>query len=350
MIYLNKADKTLTERKDFLWGVNIHSSYYSAAYKFSNLEELLYRAKDMGSGLIRLNGNSPIDELDASVKLCNAYGMKVMVVQYIRGFTVIDKNTDLQSVEDDFYNVAMRYNGKNGNGKIDFIQIHNEMDLALMNVNPKGGSDGDKIENWDEQQLNNVVEQVKSAIKGVKKSDTDAKTVINFCWLHYGMLDYFYNNGVDWDITGHDWYGDQMNAYETHFNSTAYGIGELLYKKFRKKIIVCESNYFNFDISSRDAWDDTKEETFDILIRGMEDAYSQEYVIGFTFYELVDELQFESSEWQQGDKTWNREAHFGLLFADRDGNLGEPKPIYNHIKKVIGGNHVKKYLCNTNIL
>ena len=74
----------------------------------------------------------------------------------------------------------------------------------------------------------------------------------------------------------------------------------------------------------------------------MEDAYSQEYVIGFTFYELVDELQFESSEWQQGHKTWNREAHFGLLFADRDGNLGESKPIYNRIKKVIGGNHVKK--------
>lgn len=339
---MSKVDKALTERKDFLWGVNIHSSYYSTAYKFSNLEEMLYRAKDMGSDLIRLNGNSPIDELDATIKLCNAYGMKVMVVQYIKGFTATDKHPDLQSVEDDFYNISMRYNGKNGNGKVDFIQIHNEMDLALMNVNPKGGSDGERIENWDEQQLRNVTQQVEAAIRGVKKSDATTQTVINFCWLHYGMLDYFYNNGIDWDITGHDWYADQMNAYEIRYNSTVYGIGELLYKKYRKKIIICESNYFNFDISLKDAWDDTKEETFDILIRGMEDAYRQEYVIGYTFYELVDELQFESSEWQRGDKEWNREAHFGMLLADRDGNLGEPKPIYNRIKRIIGGNCEKK--------
>jgi len=339
---MSEVNKTLTERKDFLWGVNIHSSYYSTAYKFSNLEEMLYLAKDMGSDLIRLNGNSPIDELDASVKLCNAYGMKVMVVQYINGFTATDMHPDLESVENDFYNVSTRYNGKNGKGKIDFIQIHNEMDLTLMNVNPKGGSDGDKIEDWDEEQLGFVTAQVKSALRGVEKADSDVKTVINFSWLHYGMLDYFYNNGVEWDITGHDWYADQMNAYKNKHNGTVYGIGELLYKKYGKKIIICESNYFNLDISSRDAWDDSKEETFDILIEGMADAYRQDYVIGFAFYELVDELQFEESNWQCGAEKWNREAHFGLVFADRDGNLGEVKPIYNRIKRIIGGNCERK--------
>ena len=340
---MSVTDKKLTKRNDFLWGVNIHSSYYSKAYKFSNLEDMLYLAKDMGSGIIRLNANSPLDELDTTIKLCNAYGMKVMLVQYIK-LSIKEKNPNLQFIEDDFYNFAVRYNGKNGNGKVDFIQISNEMDLSIMAVNPKGGSDGDNLDDWVEEHLENVTEQVKAAISGVKKSGTDAKTVINHCWLHYGLLDYFYKNGVDWDIIGHDWYGDMMNAYETRYNSTAYGVGELLYKKFGKPLMICESNYFNFDISSGASWDDTKEETFDILIRGMDDAYRQDYVIGYIFYELIDELQFEKEDWVRGEEKWNREAHFGMVFADREGNIEKPKPIYNRIKRIIGGNCEQKLL------
>ena len=335
-------DRRLIERDDFLWGVSVHSSYYSKAYKYANLEDEMYLAKNMGSKLIRLGSNSPVDELDATIKLCNAYGMKVMLVHYIKGFTVDTKHSDLQAIEESFYNVALRYNGKNGNGKVDFIQIHNEMDLSIMRKNKIRGLDGDRPEHWDNNNLQNVTEQVKSAIAGVKKSGIDARTIINFCWIHYGMFDYFYSHGVDWDIIGHDWYADMMNAYETRYESTAYGIGELLYNRYGKQIILCESNYFNYDISSGASWDDTKAETYDILVRCMEDAYRQDYVIGYTFYELLDELTFERQDWVRGDETWNREAHFGLVFTDREGNILEPKPIYERIKNIIGGNCEKK--------
>lgn len=332
---MTTIDKKLTNRPDFLWGVNIHSSYYSAAYKNTNLSENIKRAADMGVKLIRTNSNAPQDELDATVRLCNEFGLKVMLVKYIGDLTV-EENYNLKKIEDDFRNIAEHYNGKNGNGKIDYIQLHNETDLFLMSHNPNGGADESGYI-WNEVHLSNVAEQFKAAVRGVKAVNTDIETVINFCWRHFGMLDYFLENGVEWDIVGHDWYGDMMNAYETRLDSTAYGIGEELYKRYGKKVLICESNYFNPDIHSHKSWDDTEptSSVYDILIRGMVDAYHQDYVIGFTFYELIDELQFEKQDWIRGDEEWNREAHFGMYFADRSGNVGEPKPICRRIKKII---------------
>lgn len=332
---MNRTDDKLISRSDFLWGMNMHSSYYSSAYKYSNLQDNIKRVLDMGAKLIRTNSNTPQTELDETVRLCNDFGLKVMLVQYIRNITV-EKHSDLENITADFKNIAERYNGKKGYGKIDFIQIHNETDLFLMANNPNGGAD-DSEYSWNKEHLANVTEQVKAAVRGVKFADSQVKTVINFCWQHFGMLDWFEEHGVEWDIIGHDWYGDMMNAYETRYNSTAYGIGKMLYSRYGKKLLICESNYFNFDIASHKAWDDAEPEAsdYDILIRGMRDAYSQDYVLGFIFYELADELQFESDIWKRGSKEWNREAHFGMYFADKDGNIGEAKPICNRIKKII---------------
>ena len=338
-------DKKLTTREDFLWGVNMHSSYYSPSYKVSTIEDRIHYAAEMGCKLMRLNANSPEDELDYVVRLCNSYGMKVMLVIYIKDVLVKQTQSQLKEIEKEFFYYTDRYDGLKGFGKADFIQISNEMDLTILSnmKKPDYPTEFDKVEDYDCDILANATEQVKAAIKGVKSSTNEAKTVINFCWEHYGMLTYFYENGVDWDIIGHDWYGDMMNAYETRRNSTAYGIGELLYKKYGKQIIICESNYFQFDLSNQ-SWDDTKAETYDILIRGMQDAYRQNYVIGYTIYELVDELCFEKAEWKRGDETWYREGHFGLLFADREGNIIEPKPIYYRIKDMIGGKNQPKKL------
>ena len=75
---MNTTDKKLTNRSDFLWGVNIHSSSYSVAYKRSNLSENINRAADMGVKLIRANSNSPQDELDETVLLSNKLGLKAV--------------------------------------------------------------------------------------------------------------------------------------------------------------------------------------------------------------------------------------------------------------------------------
>ncbi len=329
-------DKKLTTREDFLWGVNMHSSYYSPSYKVSTIEDRIHYAAELGCKLMRLNANSPEDELDRVITLCNSKGMKVMAVVDIKDIVLKPTSEELDDIKDKFNYYATRYDGSKGFGKVDFIQISNEMDLALISKmkHPDYPTEFDKVEDYDLEMLENVTLRVKAAVNGVKSVASNVQTVINFCWEHYGMLSYFYENGVDWDIIGHDWYGDMMNAYETRRNSTAYGIGELLYKKYGKKIIICESNYFQFDLSNK-SWDDTKAETFDILIRGMQDAYRQNYVIGYTIYELVDELCFEKEEWKRGDETWYREGHFGLLFADREGNIIEPKPIYYRIQNMI---------------
>ena len=100
------------------------------------------------------------------------------------------------------------------------------------------------------------------------------------------------------------------------------------YKKWGKPIIICETNHF-----SPTAIDEENPEAWNILYEIMKEAYKKDYVLGCTFYELLDETCFEN-------ETYEREAHFGLIRADKEGNIGEPKAIYHVLKEVLGGEDV----------
>ena len=95
-------DKKLTTREDFLWGVNMHSSYYSPSYKVSTIEERINYAAKMGCKLMRLNANSPEDELDNVVRLCNSKGMKVMAVVDIKDIVLKPTSEELDDIKDKF--------------------------------------------------------------------------------------------------------------------------------------------------------------------------------------------------------------------------------------------------------
>lgn len=324
------ADSKLFGRNDFLWGVMFHANGWGAPFKYENIEQSVLLAARMGCKMIRIDSTADYKWLDKAIKLCNAYGMKVMLIIYIPNFSVKSPNIDLAAVSEHFKTLASRYDGKQGFGKIDFIQLHNELDLPLLSASCDGkpAPNGDKPEDWNNDYLEIVLNQLKAAVKGVKASGNDAKTVINMTWKHYGMIRYFYDNGLEWDIIGHDWYSDMMSAL-VRSGETPYAIGNFLYETFGKEIILCETNMFgklaDFDENDPSNWD--------LFVDCMADCYSQSHVIGFSVYELLDELRFDAH-----CNGYDQESHFGLVYCDLDGNIGDVKPIYRRMQNIIGGN------------
>lgn len=327
-IFASGSDPELTYRDDFTWGVVMHTPGGTPTYSSLNLEKQLHYAAQMGSRLIRVDaGFGSVSELDKLVQLCNEYKMKVMLVVYIPDRT-FDDNYNTDTISQWFFSFASRYDGNHGNGKVDYIQIDNEMDLPLLAAaNPDSiAPDGTKISHYNEEDIKNLTVQVKAAISGIRQASSDIKTVINMSWTHYGMLEYFYNSGVEWDIIGSDWYS---NMFHLQNNSDAYWVGDIIYKKFGKPIIICETNMFG----KTSEWNENDISNWDELIIAMGDYYEKDYIIGAAIYELSDEIE-------KNDSSYNQEANFGLLFTNDDGSVGQPKPIYYRIKQIIGGKDI----------
>ncbi len=316
----------LTERKDFAWGINIkHASGYPA-YKPESTEKMVLLAKDMGCKILRIGYDAEnVENMDKTVRFANECGMDLMLCHYA-GIAQSDEEYSADYYYNLFKSLANRYNGKNGHGVVKYFQIDNEVDLWVMHTafaeSGKVGGDGREIENFDISLLESARKKFEVAIKGVKDADSDAKTVINFAWEHYGMLQYMYENGIEWDVTGYDWYGDMAQVYINN-GRTAFDSARTVYEKWGKEIIICETNQFYAE-----AFDETDPESWNILYEIMKDAYKMDFVKGCIFYELVDELYYEH-------ETYERESHFGFIGSDKDCNLGEPKAVYYAVKEAL---------------
>ena len=324
-------DPVLNYRDDFNWGAGFHAPSWGLPYRADNIELQVKQLAEMGGTLLRVDATDDINHLDKTVKLCNAYGIKVMLVVYIPGKT-FDPNVsvDLDAIKKHFRKYATRYDGKHGHGKADYIQIDNEMDVSLMGWTGVE-SHGKEIANYDAKALAHITKQVKAASEGVAEAGTDIKRIINIAWVHYGILKYFYQNGVEWEVTGHDWYQDMFgyggNAKEF------YGSGQELYNLFKKPIIICETNMWmnayykegveppNYQLSS---W-------WDPFAQALKNYYEKDYVIGCTIYEFYDEPMHNSGE-----------GHFGLNEVNTDGSFKAHKPMYYRAQHMFGGKAVEQ--------
>ena len=319
-------DPVLTTRKDFVWGLNMHSNFY-AVYGTDKLEEQVHLAAEMGCKILRNNFDvNDLYHVDTFVKLCNAYGIQVMLT-YEGNIKSSGSESQLEEDRTMFKMIANRYNGKNGNGKIDYIQLENELDVYFaQRVASYGGNfgNGDSISNYPQDDIERVCRNLKNASAAIREADSDVRIVINGGWKHYGMFDYFKNNGLDYDVIGWDWYTDQSSAYLSGGN-TAFGIYDTLNERFHKPIIICETN-----IWTTRQLDEDNPATWDGLVKICEDAYSKANVIGCIFYQMCDQMNFEKDSYEP-------EAHFGFIYADKFGNMTGKKAAYDRFQYICGG-------------
>ena len=249
-------DPDLSYRQDFDWGAVMHAPQWGPAYNLSNLETQLHQLAEMGSRLLRIDATGNVGALDKTVKLCNTYGIKVMIIVYIPGRTFDpDVEVDLEEIEIHFRTYAKRYDGTNGCGKVDYIQLDNEMDVSIMGWTNMNGQ-GKNISDYPRLSLEKITAQVKAAQQGIRNGNPNVKIIINMAYVHYGILKFFQQEGVEWDVTGHDWYSDMFNIgnegkYDpTNRDLNFHNSGKELYELFNKPIIICETNQWSNEHNS----------------------------------------------------------------------------------------------------
>ena len=307
------------KREDFLWGVNTHCDFYPV-YRRENADEQLRLIREMGCKIVRVNFYS-FDFSDFYVPLANSKGLKVMLEVDGQLLNISD-NYDAQSEYELYLKIAERYDGNHGYGKVDFIQINNEVDVFLSTFNLNFG-DGETVEEFPQPMMQKIYEHFANAAAGIRAAKTDVKIVINAGWKHYGMFLYMQEKGIDFDLLGWDWYGDMSKVLKKE-GKGAFGIAETLNKLFNKDIIVCETNVW-----SNSAIDDDDLSNWDELFSIIEDAVTYPYVKGLIIYECCDDMILEN------DNKYDREAHFGLIKADKQGNMLGVKPVYYKLKEYI---------------
>ena len=329
------SDPKLNYRDDFSWGAAFHSPNFGLSYRPDNIELQIKQLAEMGGKLMRVDSTEDFSYLDKAVKLCNAYGIKVMLIVYLPNRTFDPyAEIDFEAIKQHYRTYATRYDGKHGCGKIDYIQIDNELDVAIMHTTGIINS-GYNISDYDQGALAAITHQVRAASEAIEESGTDAKRIINIGWIHFGIMKYFYLNGVEWDVSGHDWYQDMFGYGDDP--EELYAAGEEYYKLFKKPIIICETNmWMNAHNGTTDYPDYGKSSWWNPFIQVLENYYEKDYVIGCTIYEFYDEPVHQSGD------SWYGEAHFGLNKVNVDGSFKQHKVIYYRLKNMFGGKEIKQ--------
>lgn len=350
----------LNWRDDFLWGQNMHNMVgYDSPDKYS--EEQLYLAAQEGVKLIRYSGQELVSqdftECDRIVGLCNKYGIKVMLVIKPGGYDFQEPTQeDLDFVEKCAKIFAERYDGKDGRGKVDYFQLWNELEIKGMRA--KYGATataGDQTFDYYTISVDGYHDLVewtkvfKAAIKGIRLAGTDAKTVINFSWTAFGCVRYYYENGVDFDYIGWDYYANTFNpdsAVET-FENTLYKGWTDSYGNWHdglrtvipdKDIIICESNTW---IKGADSFESEQltPEQYEPFLAIAKSAYNYPYVKAFCAFKLTDSPSHI-------DPT---EKYYGFVRVEAGGKIIGPKPIYYQYQQLIGGDGSIKRLLKDSV-
>ena len=282
--------------KSFNFAISGHNRN-RAAYNTLNLEEQIHKAAELGVSMYRFDAY--LDDLksiaftDDVVYLCKAYGLDLMLIVY----SPSSAKTAVQ-----------RYKGK-----VKYYQVDNEMDGATINPS---GPDGKLVSDFDKAKMDVKVKNCISIINTLRAGDPAAKILVNGTWVHYGCFQYLFDQGVDVDLLGWDWYRNQ----------DTYGFEKAmdeLYSQFHKDILICEANI----------WCKTDDQALmaDYLTQRAQLVYSiakAKHIVGFTVYELLNEPALNDSP---------GESDFGLVNVNRDQTIGSVKPAYTALQTLYGG-------------
>lgn len=311
-------------------GVNIHC-VDNPSYRLETLEEQVALIARLGVKFVRVDHlEVDLDYSDKLMLLLKQYGIKVMLVYC--GDIKTDPD-ELETLSETLAMLLTRYNGENGRGRIDYVQIGNETDIGLHEAK-KSGSGRDPSDYFIEPVAEDpTIPNLKTAkvffdtlFAVVRKTNKNVKTCINFCYTNYGMVRWFQDQGVDFDVVGWDWY---YSSVTSNPEITAQMCDELHMYFPEKEMIVCETN-IHTELLSEGIKAGTKDHedphNWDGLLAILDVMVEKNYFQYIAAYELLDECLRSDNE-----------ALYGLVNTDSTGAIGQPHPIYYDLQKRFGG-------------
>lgn len=309
-------------------------------------ESAIIEAKNLGSNIVRIS--EPDDhnytKLLKVINFARQHGMKVLLnCDHINYEFLYDKeaslaagerlpyanaqDVDVEAVKEHYTTLINAVKGR-----VDYWKFGNELDNWYYKTGAQGRTYGEEYY----LDVASAAAALGAASEAVKAVDANAKTLINFGWLHYGFLDGLAQNGYSWDVTGIDWYSSGSYNVENGPNGTVnqFDYGDVinhLYETFpEKEIIICETGL------TPDGLDENGEITYigdaqwlGGMIEDIKTNYSDK-VSAVTAFKIYDPLPKTD---ENGAVIYNSEDYYGIIDAN-----GNKKDAYYAIQSAFGGN------------
>jgi hypothetical protein len=256
---------------------------------------LLDLVQGTGSGLFRVDlGTSRYALTDQLLEGAQTRDINILAILY-------GTNGDYTSSYDEGFAFATKYAGK-----ISYYQVSNEQDVAT------GKStiiDGQLPTEFDDIKYAKAKNEIQGLLDGIKAGDPNAKTMVNFTWLHYGFIQRLVNDGIDFDILAIDWYSEMGDI------TNVKGINLIAYskKQFGKPLWITEGNRRDGSMGGNE----TAQAAY--ISQTAKSMYHNPDISAYIVYELLDEPNTEGGE-----------AFYGLAY-----NVNSTKPAYNAYKDAI---------------
>ena len=299
-------------REGFLFGINGHSLGYDA-YPDSTLEQQIKLAAELGSQVYRYNlvprTQGDLQYLNKVIDYVHAYGMEFILV-------MDSSYPDPELVYDHAKFVAEQLDGK-----IKYIQAYGELDVGAMQG--ANGGDGTHISHYVPETLEMVTKSLKAMTDGIRAGSDNIEIMVGIAHVHTAFLEYVIEHGVDFDAIALDWYSN-MGPLDSFL--------ETLLTKFEQDVWLTETNLWDgSDIRNENARIEWLTYALDLTYN-----HPNPRVKGMLIYELLDEPTLPLQE-----------AHFGLVYCDKNGLIEEPKPAYYEIQKLVGGGPIDNVVLPT---
>ena len=303
----------LTGRSGFMKGVNMHAIGNANNYQDAQYSAMI-DAESLGANFIRYGGTpDSADDYTYYKSMINIASQKGLDTLFVYAANIF-KDFTAQEATDKCTVLATQFNGK-----VKYYQLGNELENAYL----KDGQDG--RDTWDYYSVSTLASVITAATNAIKAVDPNAKTVVNFGWLHYGYIQALLNAGATFDYIGLDWYYSVNNQYPQTYNDVFTALSGM-----GKQIIVCEANVQATGWNEADHTQVTYNNNLSWLADFYTAAYNNNNVIGFFPYEIYDEASRGATEFHQ-------EGHYGLIDP-----WGNRKASFTYLQQLYGGTDVAR--------
>lgn len=240
----SKVELESEKTQVFKWGVGMNmfalTSDASKGVDWTISKPQFDAAKELGVEYVRVGipdwAMERQDELILpAVEYANSIGIKIVL-----GFDPVEGNPVKMAEEKNIYEdgfkwgkeIASRYKGK-----VNYYQLSNEVTGTAMKDSWSGVSD----ESYDPAKYQKVIQWLKGASNGVHQSDPGAKRVVTGHWLGFGFFKMAIRDGLDFEVIGWDWYGQNKDLTRIESGDKVYNLIEEL-SSFNKELWIAEAN------------------------------------------------------------------------------------------------------------